>query len=71
MEGFMNIANTANSIPGQLVNTLLEGQKQQTDLAMKAIEVITTQQLALQQQQTTLMAVALLSGVGSKLDIFA
>ena len=66
----MNVNSTSNSsLPGLLVTTLLEGQKQQTDLAVKQIEVIAKQQQALQQQQTTLLAIALLTGIGSKLDI--
>ncbi|MDR1084777.1 MAG: hypothetical protein LBP22_07935 [Deltaproteobacteria bacterium] len=60
---------TANSLPGKLVNTLFEGQKQQTELAIKTVQLVAEQQLALQQQQTTLQAVALLTGLGTKLDI--
>jgi hypothetical protein len=65
----MNVTNAANSLPGLLATTLLDGQKEQMNLALKSIEVVAKQQLAIQQQQTTLMAVALLTGVGSKLDI--
>jgi hypothetical protein len=65
----MNVSITANNLPGSLVTTLLDGQKEQTDLAMKQIEVIAKQQLAIQQQQTALFAVALMTGVGSRLNI--
>ncbi|MDR2460068.1 MAG: hypothetical protein LBE38_04690 [Deltaproteobacteria bacterium] len=65
----MLVNNTANSLPGLLVATLLDGQKQQTDLAIKQIQVIAKQQQEIQKQQTTLLAVALLTGIGSKLDI--
>jgi hypothetical protein len=58
------------STTGKLVSTLLEGQQAQTNLALKAIEVITKQQLAFQQQQTALLAVAMLTGVGSKLNVY-
>ena len=58
-------------LTGKLVSTILGGQQAQTDLAMKAIEVAAQQQLALQQQQTALLAVALLTGVGSKLNVYA
>jgi hypothetical protein len=66
----MNVGSTANGLTGQLVTTLLEGQQAQTDLALKTIEVAARQQLAIQQQQTALMAVAIMTGVGSKLDTF-
>ena len=66
----MNVNNAANSLPGYLVNTLLDSQQKQTEFAMNAIEVAAKQQLVIQQQQTALFAVALLTGVGSKLDIF-
>jgi hypothetical protein len=65
----MNVNSVNNSLPGLLVTTLLDSQKQQTDLAIKQIEVIAKQQQAIQQQQTTLLAVALLTGIGGKLDI--
>ncbi|MDR2142422.1 MAG: hypothetical protein LBR11_11680 [Deltaproteobacteria bacterium] len=60
-----------NSLPGKLVSALYEGQKQQVDLAIKTVQLVAEQQVALQQQQTTLQAVALLTGLGNKLDIFA
>jgi hypothetical protein len=66
----MNVGNSANSLPGLLVTTLLEGQQRQTDLAMKTIQVAAEQQLAVQQQQTAILAVALLTGIGTKLDTF-
>jgi hypothetical protein len=65
----MIVNDTANNLPGYLVTTLLDGQKQQMDLAVKQMQVIAQQQQAIQQQQTTLLAVALLTGVGTKLDI--
>jgi hypothetical protein len=65
----MDVNNSVNSLPGLLVSTLLDGQKEQLNLAIKEIEVIAKQQQAFQQQQTTLLAVALLTGIGSKLDI--
>jgi flagellin-specific chaperone FliS len=65
------IATTANSLPGKLVSSLYEGQKEQMDLAIKAVQLVAEQQLALQQQQTTLQAVSILTGLGSKLNVFA
>ncbi|MDR1578125.1 MAG: hypothetical protein LBT86_07885 [Deltaproteobacteria bacterium] len=53
------------------MSTLFEGQKQQMDLAIKTVQLVAEQQLALQRQQTTLQTVALMTGLGSKLDIFA
>jgi hypothetical protein len=68
MEGSMNVFNAAASIPGALVNTLLDGQQKQTELALKSIEIVAKQQLAIQQQETALFAIALMTGVGTKLD---
>jgi hypothetical protein len=67
----MNINATGHqSLAGNLVQTLMDSQKAQTELVMKTIEVAARQQMAVQQQQTALLAVALLTGVGTKLDIF-
>ena len=72
MEALTNGPLTGNGgLTGKLVQTLMDGQKAQTELAIKTIEVVAQQQLALQQQQTALMAVAMLTGVGTKLNIFA
>ncbi|MDR2406097.1 MAG: hypothetical protein LBE27_06970 [Deltaproteobacteria bacterium] len=65
----MNINNAANSLPGYLALTLLESQQKQTELAMKTMQIVAQQQMAYQQQQTALFAVALMTGIGSKLDI--
>jgi hypothetical protein len=67
----MNVNSTSNgALAGNLVQTLMDGQKAQTELAMKTIEIAAKQQLAVQQQQTALLAVAMLTGVGSKLNVF-
>jgi hypothetical protein len=67
----MNVNSIGNgSITGQLVTTLLDSQKAQTDLAIKTIEVAAKQQVAIQQQQTALMALALMTGIGSKLNVY-
>jgi hypothetical protein len=67
----MNVDSTGyGALTGNLVKSLMEGQKAQTELALKTIEVMAQQQIAVQQQQTALMAVALITGVGSKLNVF-
>ncbi|MDR1487512.1 MAG: hypothetical protein LBT62_05915 [Deltaproteobacteria bacterium] len=68
----MNVNSTGNaaSFTGQLVTTLLDNQKAQTDLAIKTIEVAARQQMAIQQQQTALMALALMTGIGTKLNVY-
>ncbi|MDR2367268.1 MAG: hypothetical protein LBF58_04030 [Deltaproteobacteria bacterium] len=67
----MNVNSTGyGALTGKLAQTLIEGQKAQTELALKTIEVVAQQQLAYQQQQTALFAVAMLTGIGSKLNIF-
>jgi hypothetical protein len=67
----MNVNSSGyGALTGDLVKSLMEGQKAQTELALKTIEVVAQQQLAVQQQQTALLAVAMLTGVGSKLNVF-
>ena len=71
MEALTNSPAAGNGgLTGKLVQTILDGQRAQTNLAIKTIEVAAQQQLALQQQQTALLAVALLTGVGSRLNVF-
>jgi hypothetical protein len=71
VEALTNGPLAGNSgLTGKLVATLLEGQKAQADLALKTIEVVAQQQLALQQQTTAMVAIAMLTGVGSRLDVF-
>jgi hypothetical protein len=68
----MNINATGyQSFTGNLVQTLMDSQKAQTELVMKTIEVAAKQQMAIQQQQTALLAVALLTGVGTRINFFA
>ncbi len=64
----MNTLNAANSIPGDLMQTLFNGQKAVTDLAMKQVAVGLEAQVALQQQQTAMQAVAMMTGIGTKVD---
>jgi hypothetical protein len=66
----MNVNNSASSLPGLLVTTLLDGQQKQADLAIKAVQVAAEQQMIMQQQQTAIMAVALMTGIGTKLNTF-
>ncbi|MDR2340158.1 MAG: hypothetical protein LBF40_08515 [Deltaproteobacteria bacterium] len=65
----MFVNNAANSIPGILVKELLDSQQKQSELALGAIELAAKQKLIIQQQQTALFAIALMTGVGTKLDI--
>ena len=67
----MNTLNAANSIPADLTQALLNGQKALTDQAMKQVAVGLEAQVALQQQQTTMQAVAMMTGVGTKIDTVA
>lgn len=66
----MNVSNNANGLSGLLVTKLFESQQKQTDLALKTIQVAAEQQIAIQQQQTAIMAVALLTGIGTKVNTF-
>jgi uncharacterized protein YijF (DUF1287 family) len=60
--------NAANSIPANLTQILFNGQKAMTDQAMKQIGVNMQAKAALQQQQTAMSAVAMMTGLGSKID---
>ena len=64
----MSVFNTANSIPGDLTRVLFEGQKAITDQAMKQVKVGAEMKVALNQQQTALSVVAMMTGVGTKVD---
>jgi len=64
----MSMLKAANSINADLVQTLYDGQKAMVDQAMKQVSVNTQAQVALQQQQTAMQAVAMMTGVGTKID---
>jgi len=60
--------NAANNIQANLTQILFDGQKAITDQAMKQVSVNMQAQVALQQQQTALEAVAMMTGLGTKVD---
>jgi len=64
----MSMINTANSIPSDLIQTLFDGQQAMTDLAMKQVQVSAQAEVQLQQQATALEAVAMMTGIGTKID---
>lgn len=64
----MSTLNAANSITGNLVQTLFDGQKAMTEQAMKQVSLNMQAQVMLQQQQTAMEAVAMMTGVGTKID---
>jgi len=63
--------NTANSLPGDLVKTLLGGLTDQTEQAMQTAAVQMEAQVKLQEMSTAMGAVALMTGVGTKVDTVA
>jgi hypothetical protein len=66
----MSLSIAANSnTAGILAKGLLDSQQKQNQLTLGLLEVAATQKLINQQQQTALLAVALMTGVGTKLDI--
>jgi len=67
----MSMVNTANSIQSNLVQVLFDGQKAITEQAMKQVKLGAEMQVAMQQQQTALSAVAMMTGIGSKIDTVA
>lgn len=60
--------NAANNIQADLTRMLFDGQKAIVDQAMKQVGVNLEMQAALQQQQTALSAVAMMTGLGTKVD---
>ena len=62
------VFNAANSIPGHLTQTLLNGLTALPRQALRETAVMLEAQAQLQKQATALEAVALLTGVGSRLD---
>ena len=64
----MGMLKAANDINSGLVQILFEGQKAMSDLAMKQTAVNMQAQISLQQQQTAMQTVAMMTGVGTKID---
>ncbi len=67
----MNTLNTANNIQTDLVQTLFDGQKAMMDLAMKQTAVNMQAQVQMQQQAAALEAVAMMTGIGTRIDTVA
>ena len=63
--------NTANSLPGDLVQTLLGGLTALPEQALKAAAVQMEAQVQLQEQATAMEAVALMTGVGTRINTVA
>lgn len=64
----MSMLKAANDLNAGLIQTLYEGQKAMTDLALKQTAVNMQAQLSLQQSQTAMEAVAMMTGIGTKVD---
>ncbi len=64
----MSMFNEVNSLTGNLIQVLYDGQKAVTDQAMKQAAVNMQAQVSLQQQQTAMETVAMMTGIGTKLD---
>ncbi len=67
----MSMLNTANSIPGDLTKVLFQGHQAITDQAIKQVKLGAEIKASLQQQQTALSAVAMMTGLGTKVDTMA
>ena len=63
--------NTANNLPGDLVQTLLGGLTALPEQALKAAAVQMEAQAKLQEQSTALEVVALMTGVGTRINTVA
>ena len=66
----MSISQTANNITGNLAQILFDGQKAMSDMAMKQVQASAQMQVTAQQQEVALDAVAMMTGVGSKIDTY-
>lgn len=64
----MIMLNEANGIQANLAQILFDGQKAVTDQAMNQIKVQAQAQVTLQQQQTAMATVAMMTGIGAKID---
>lgn len=64
----MSMLNEANGIQANLAQVLFDGQKAITDQAMRQVKVNMQAQAALQQQQTAIETVAMMTGIGTKID---
>ena len=67
----MGTLNAANDIIGNLAQVIYGGQQAMTELAMKQMSVNVQAQAMLQQQQTALEAVAMMTGIGTKINTVA
>ena len=67
----MGTFNTANSLPGDLAKTLLQGLTAMPEQALKVAAVQMEVQAKLQEQATALGVVAMMTGVGTKIDTVA
>jgi len=63
--------NTANSLPGDLVKTLMGGLADQSEQALKVAAVQMEAQAKLQEQAAALEVVGLMTGLGTKIDTVA
>jgi hypothetical protein len=63
--------NAANSLPGDLVKTLLGGLAAQSEEAVKIAAVQVEAQVKLQEQAAAMDAVGLLAGIGTRIDTVA
>ena len=63
--------NTANSLPGDLAQTLLSGLTALPEQALAAAAVQMEVQAKLQEQSTALEVVALMTGVGTRINTVA
>lgn len=64
----MSMVNTANGIQANLAQVLFDGQKAVTDQAMRQVQANMQVKATLQQQQTTMATVAMMTGIGTKVD---
>ena len=64
----MNALNAANDITANLAQVIYGGQQAMTEQAMKQVSANAQAQVMLQQQQTAMEAVAMMTGIGTKID---
>lgn len=64
----MSMLNAANGIQANLAQVLFDGQKAVSDQAMRQVQANMQAKVTLQQQQTAMETVAMMTGIGTKID---
>ncbi len=67
----MSTLNAANDVTANLAKMIYGGQQAMAEQAMKQVQAQAQMQVLAQQQQVALEAVAMMTGIGTKVDTVA